>query len=113
MRVNAFPFWLTFTRITLSTRPTVSKALHFGNPLQTSRSSRGVNLIKKSSSGKLQNSFETMAFTDMERGVGGRIEAAFEAAKNKGEAAFITFITAGYPNPQGRSIYGFRCPRYA
>jgi len=29
--------------------------------------------------------------------MGGRIEAAFEACKAKGEAAFITFITAGYP----------------
>ncbi|KAL3938823.1 MAG: hypothetical protein SGBAC_006347 [Bacillariaceae sp.] len=38
-----------------------------------------------------------MAVSDMERGMGGRIEAAFEAAKAKGEAAFITFITAGYP----------------
>jgi tryptophan synthase alpha subunit len=37
----------------------------------------------------------------MERGVGGRIEAAFEAAKEKGEAAFVTFITAGYPTSQG------------
>ncbi|KAG7362832.1 tryptophan synthase subunit beta [Nitzschia inconspicua] len=33
----------------------------------------------------------------MERGVGGRIEAAFEAAKERGEAAFVSFITAGYP----------------
>lgn len=40
----------------------------------------------------------------MERGVGGRIEAAFEAAKEKGEAAFVTFITAGYPTAQGKAI---------
>jgi tryptophan synthase alpha subunit len=37
----------------------------------------------------------------MEQGVGGRIEAAFEASKEKGEAAFISFITAGYPTAQG------------
>ena len=43
-----------------------------------------------------------MAISDMERGVGGRIEAAFEAAKAKGEAAFVTFITAGYPTAEGR-----------
>ena len=43
-----------------------------------------------------------MAVTDMERGIGGRIEAAFEAAKAKGEAAFVTFITAGYPTAKGR-----------
>lgn len=42
-----------------------------------------------------------MAVSDMERGMGGRIEAAFEAAKAKGEAAFITFITAGYPTRAG------------
>jgi|UPI0005819DAB tryptophan synthase len=33
----------------------------------------------------------------MERGVGGRIEDAFAAAKEQGEAAFVTFVTAGYP----------------
>ena len=43
----------------------------------------------------------TIAVADMERGVGGRIEAAFEAAKEKGEAAFVSFITAGYPAAQG------------
>ena len=38
---------------------------------------------------------------NMERGVGGRIEDAFAAAKERGEAAFITFVTAGYPRAQG------------
>lgn len=33
----------------------------------------------------------------MDRGVGGRIEEAFASAKERGEAAFITFVTAGYP----------------
>lgn len=33
----------------------------------------------------------------MGRGMGGRIEEAFAAAKEKGEAAFVTFVTAGYP----------------
>jgi len=47
-------------------------------------------------------SADTISVADMERGVGGRIEAAFEAAKEKGEAAFVTFITAGYPSAQGR-----------
>mmetsp|Transcript_27953 Transcript_27953/g.52418 ORF Transcript_27953/g.52418 Transcript_27953/m.52418 type:complete len:765 (-) Transcript_27953:128-2422(-) len=45
-------------------------------------------------------SADTISVADMERGVGGRIEAAFEAAKEKGEAAFVTFITAGYPSAQ-------------
>ena len=39
----------------------------------------------------------------MERGVGGRIEDAFQAAKDRGEAAFITFVTAGYPTAKGMS----------
>eukprot|EP00934_Nitzschia_sp_Nitz4_P000792 Nitzschia sp. Nitz4//scaffold2_size372955//329817//332146//NITZ4_000470-RA/size372955-snap-gene-0.52-mRNA-1//1//CDS//3329546919//792//frame0 len=37
---------------------------------------------------------------DMGRGIGGRIETAFASAKEKGEAAFISFITAGYPNAE-------------
>jgi len=38
----------------------------------------------------------------MERGVGGRIEDAFQAAKDRGEAAFVTFVTAGYPSVHGK-----------
>eukprot|EP00559_Dactyliosolen_fragilissimus_P007134 CAMPEP_0184860160 /NCGR_PEP_ID=MMETSP0580-20130426/5109_1 /TAXON_ID=1118495 /ORGANISM="Dactyliosolen fragilissimus" /LENGTH=696 /DNA_ID=CAMNT_0027357175 /DNA_START=229 /DNA_END=2319 /DNA_ORIENTATION=+ len=38
-----------------------------------------------------------MSATGMRRGNGGRIETAFAAAKDKGEAAFVTFVTAGYP----------------
>jgi hypothetical protein len=41
-------------------------------------------------------------FADMERGFGGRIEEAFAASKEAGEAAFVTFITAGYPCAAGR-----------
>jgi len=35
----------------------------------------------------------------MRRGSGGRIEECFATAKGKGEAAFISFLTAGYPKP--------------
>jgi hypothetical protein len=49
-------------------------------------------------------SVEIPAVSDMERGVGGRIEDAFAAAKEKGEAAFVTFVTAGYPTSDGASI---------
>jgi hypothetical protein len=49
-------------------------------------------------------SAETRAAADMEKGVGGRIEDAFQAAKEKGEAAFVTFITAGYPTAKGTSL---------
>ena len=33
----------------------------------------------------------------MERGQVGRIVDAFASARDRGEAAFITFVTAGYP----------------
>lgn len=46
-------------------------------------------------------SVEIPPVSEMERGVGGRIEDAFAAAKEKGEAAFVTFVTAGYPRAQG------------
>jgi hypothetical protein len=64
--------------------------------LQQSRSS-------PASSSSISNvaSSETLSVANMEKGVGGRIEDAFEAAKSKGEAAFITFITAGYPTADG------------
>ena len=39
----------------------------------------------------------------MKRGMGGRIEEAFAAAKDKGEAAFVSFVTAGYPTPEGEN----------
>jgi hypothetical protein len=37
----------------------------------------------------------------LQRGIGGRIEDAFESAKKHGKAAFVTFMTAGYPCSQG------------
>jgi hypothetical protein len=43
----------------------------------------------------------TEAIADMQRGIGGRIEDAFASAKERGEAAFITFVTAGYPTKEG------------
>jgi len=36
----------------------------------------------------------------MARGYNGRIEAAFAAAKDRGEAAFVTFVTAGFPTKE-------------
>lgn len=42
--------------------------------------------------------------SEMRRGHNGRLEASFAAAKEKGEAAFITFITAGYPRKEGMYI---------
>ncbi|KAL7497993.1 hypothetical protein ACHAWT_006848 [Skeletonema menzelii] len=37
------------------------------------------------------------AVQSMERGHNGRIEEAFAQAKERGEAAFVTFVTAGFP----------------
>jgi hypothetical protein len=44
---------------------------------------------------------KTVDISQMERGVGGRIEEAFAQAKERGEAAFVTFVTAGYPSAKG------------
>eukprot|EP00568_Trieres_chinensis_P002931 CAMPEP_0183308548 /NCGR_PEP_ID=MMETSP0160_2-20130417/22318_1 /TAXON_ID=2839 ORGANISM="Odontella Sinensis, Strain Grunow 1884" /NCGR_SAMPLE_ID=MMETSP0160_2 /ASSEMBLY_ACC=CAM_ASM_000250 /LENGTH=774 /DNA_ID=CAMNT_0025472407 /DNA_START=19 /DNA_END=2343 /DNA_ORIENTATION=+ len=38
--------------------------------------------------------------SSMARGKGGRIVDSFAAAKEKGEAAFVTFVTAGYPSKE-------------
>jgi tryptophan synthase alpha subunit len=37
----------------------------------------------------------------MQRGHGGRIEEAFAACKERNEAAFVTFVTAGFPAKEG------------
>jgi hypothetical protein len=50
-------------------------------------------------------SSETLSVADMQRGIGGRLEDAFEAAKERGEAAFVTFVTAGYPRADGRLAF--------
>lgn len=52
-------------------------------------------------------SAETTSIANMERGMGGRIEEAFAAAKEKGEAAFVSFVTAGYPTKQGQIANDF------
>jgi hypothetical protein len=46
-------------------------------------------------------SAEAISVADLPRGMGGRIEEAFAASKERGEAAFITFVTAGYPAARG------------
>jgi len=35
------------------------------------------------------------------RGMGGRLEDAFAGSKQRGEAAFVGFVTAGYPAAKG------------
>ena len=65
-------------------------------------SRRGTNKVASSSSKLSVASVDSPSVTDMERGVGGRIENAFAEAKEKGEAAFVTFVTAGYPTADGK-----------
>lgn len=40
----------------------------------------------------------------MQRGHNGRIEEAFAKAKERGEAAFVTFVTAGFPDKEGEFV---------
>jgi len=51
----------------------------------------------------------TMTSAGMERGIGGRIETAFACAKDRGEAAFVSFVTAGYPTAQGEYYFCDLC----
>jgi len=39
-----------------------------------------------------------------QHGFGGRIEEAFSASKAKGKAAFVSFVTAGYPTKDGFKV---------
>ena len=105
MRIAAFPIWLGC----LASTTFAFSSLHpFGQQTTKSHADRSTpsayhssSPLFKSSSSLQVASADTISVADMERGVGGRIESAFEAAKTKGEAAFVTFITAGYPNAQG------------
>ena len=47
------------------------------------------------------SAIDTPDVASLERGMGGRIEEAFASAKERGEAAFVTFVTAGYPEKKG------------
>jgi hypothetical protein len=84
----------------LSTTPTTWAAI--ASPILSNQYHRPPSALSVSAT-------DTIAIADMERGVGGRIEAAFEAAKQKGEAAFVTFITAGYPTAQGAYSIARKC----
>jgi hypothetical protein len=46
-------------------------------------------------------SIQTKMAASMARGLNGRIEEAFASAKERGEAAFVTFVTAGFPSKDG------------
>lgn len=81
----------------------MSKPTSFGHVAATAGTTARIQPFNSKSNSQLNvASADSVTVSEMERGVGGRIEAAFEAAKEKGEAAFVTFITAGYPTAQGR-----------
>jgi tryptophan synthase len=43
---------------------------------------------------------QSINMAELKRGYGGRIEEAFASAKERGEAAFVSFVTAGYPRAE-------------
>jgi hypothetical protein len=128
MRISSLSFWLTSVSIASSTLAfsTLSKKQHFvnnnnnnniGQQHQFQHQSAVLSSTRRQ--GKTKNTqlgvasaenTSILSVADMERGLEGRIEAAFEAAKVKDEAAFVTFITAGYPTAQGTciSVYSLR-----
>ena len=64
--------------------------------------------VSTSDNSSVQDS-SSVAVADMQRGIGGRIEDAFESAKERGEAAFVTFVTAGYPRSEGETSVSKYC----
>lgn len=43
-----------------------------------------------------------MGIAHLQRGSGGRLEDAFLVAKAEKKAAFVAFVTAGFPTAQGK-----------
>jgi hypothetical protein len=85
---------------------TAAFSFHSGITKATSSVRASLTLSSLGVSTSDNSSVEATATTvpdvaDMQRGIGGRIEDAFESAKERGEAAFVTFVTAGYPRSQG------------
>ena len=107
MRITSLSAWLAACTLASSTcafsalskKYQVSRGSAFQRSIQTT----GGSITKKHGSPFALNvaSSETIPVVDMERGMGGRLEEAFEQAKLKGEAAFVAFITAGYPKKEG------------
>jgi hypothetical protein len=112
MKVVSSLAWLSAVSTLRSTfafsiKPTASSATSFTS-LKLSNSNRAVHTTSRTASSALNmvaassSPLETTAsVAKMERGVGGRIEEAFAQSKERGEAAFVTFVTAGYPTAQG------------
>jgi len=103
MKFASLSLWLGCIASTTVAFSTLSKPVG-GVSQATGRGKQNAAFLATQSSGSATRlnvaSADSVPVADMERGVGGRIEEAFEAAKAKGEAAFVSFITAGYPTAQ-------------
>mmetsp|Transcript_23470 Transcript_23470/g.49299 ORF Transcript_23470/g.49299 Transcript_23470/m.49299 type:complete len:764 (+) Transcript_23470:98-2389(+) len=105
MRVTSLSAWLA--ACTLASSACAFSAISGGSiPTQTQTptpTTGGCFETTNKNSSRRQNvalhvaSADTVPIAEMGRGIGGRLEDSFEAAKAKGEAAFVAFITAGYP----------------
>ena len=124
MQVRSFSIWLATCSVFLGSS---TQAFSTIKQLQQRQSTTGfvsatassLNLLRDNNNNNYRHgqnnndnlltrnvaSVDTITVAEMERGVGGRIEAAFEAAKEKKEAAFVTFITAGYPTADGKKNF--------
>jgi len=99
MRITSFTLWLACTTFASSTSA-FSGSSTLGRSTRPEGRHHVVDNTKSKSIFPLHVAAETseaIPVADMERGMGGRIESAFESAKERGEAAFVAFITAGYP----------------
>ena len=113
MRITALSTWLaacTFASSTIAFSALSKKHQRIsGSTLGRSIQPVGGHIERVRSTFSLNvASAEVTAIADMERGMGGRLEQAFETAKMKGEAAFVGFITAGYPKKEGAFIWQIR-----
>mgnify|MGYP005680826663 CR=1 FL=1 len=107
MRITSFTLWLACTTFASSTSA-FSGSSTLGRSTRPEGRHHVVDNKKSKSIFPLHVAAETseaISVADMERGMGGRIESAFESAKERGEAAFVAFITAGYPAKEGM----FKC----
>ena len=105
MRIVSLSGWLAACTLASSTCAFSLSKKHQGitrSTLHKSIQTSGGHLERSKSAFPLKvASAETISVADMERGMGGRLEEAFETAKAKGEAAFVAFVTAGYPKKEG------------
>jgi hypothetical protein len=107
MRITSFTLWLACTTFASSTTA-FSGSSTLGRSTRTEGRHQIVDNKDSTSIFPLHVASETseaISVADMERGMGGRIESAFESAKERGEAAFVAFITAGYPAKEGMFMY--------